>query len=130
MLWVAKEGWLQEQYARAKELQTDYMVEEMLQIADDAQNDYMERLDADGNVAGYRTNGEAIQRSKLRLETRQWLMRKLHPKKYGDQVGKTEPPPGAQGDTLADRVRQLAQRGDNALLPVTINGEYTKEVKK
>ena len=31
-------------------------------------------------------NSESVQRSKLRVDTRKWLMSKLAPKKYGEKV--------------------------------------------
>ena len=84
-----KEYFLQ-QYTRAKEVQTEHLAEEMLEIADDAQNDWMKRQgkeDEDYWVA----NGEHIQRSRLRIETRKWLMGKLKPKKYGEKQMITGP---------------------------------------
>ena len=40
-------------------------------------------VDSDGNV---KTDTEAIQRSKLRVDTRKWLASKKAPRKYGDKV--------------------------------------------
>ena len=70
-----------EQYARAREAQADKLAEETLLIADESSQDTY--VDADGNV---KTNTEAIQRSKLRVDTRKWLASKMAPKKYGDKV--------------------------------------------
>ena len=70
-----------EQYARAREAQADKLAEETLLIADESSQDTC--VDADGNV---KTNTEAIQRSKLRVDTRKWLASKMAPKKYGDKV--------------------------------------------
>ena len=83
--WLAKDknGFV-EQYTRAKECQSEYMAEEMLEISDNAQNDYMERNHKDNE--GWQANGEHIQRSRLRIETRKWLMSKMKPKKYGDKL--------------------------------------------
>lgn len=75
-----------EQYTRAKEESADAMAEECLDIADDGTNDYMERLDKDGECVGYQLNGEHVQRSRLRVETRKWLMSKMKPKKYGEKI--------------------------------------------
>lgn len=72
------------QYARAKQEQADYLVEEMLDIADDASNDFMTIVKGD---ASYEVeNKEWTSRSKLRLEARKWIASKLKPKKYGDKV--------------------------------------------
>jgi hypothetical protein len=74
-----------EQYVRAKEIGADAMAEEILDIADDGTNDWMEINR--GNYTSWVTNGEAMQRSKLRVDTRRWLMSKLQPKKYADFGG-------------------------------------------
>ena len=74
------------QYARAKEESADALVEDILDIADDGSNDWMERKDAEGEIIGWQLNGEHIQRSKLRVDTRKWAASKLKPKKYGDKI--------------------------------------------
>lgn len=69
-----------EQYARAREIQAEMLIDEILEIADDSRNDWMDRN-------GYRVpDPEAIQRSKLRVEARKWLASKLFPKVYGDRL--------------------------------------------
>ncbi len=86
MGWIGSDEALAKQYAIAKERQMDFMSEEIADIADNATNDYMESLGNDGQPNGYVLNGEHVQRSRLRIETRKWLMGKLRPKKYGDKV--------------------------------------------
>jgi hypothetical protein len=71
-----------QQYARARELQADYHIDEIVEIADDSTNDYMQDKDS----AGYKLNGEHIQRARLRVDTRKWVASKLAPKKYGDKL--------------------------------------------
>ena len=85
--WLMKEEFesFQHQYTRARELQAENFADEMNDIADDAVNDYMETVDAEGAVS-YRLNGENIQRSRLRIDTRKWIASKLKPKKYGDKL--------------------------------------------
>ena len=73
-------------YEKAKEEQADALAEEMLDIADDGTNDWMEKRDKEGNNIGWQVNGEHVQRSRLRLDTRKWIAAKLKPKKYGDRV--------------------------------------------
>jgi hypothetical protein len=65
----------------ARELQADYLAEEMLEIADDGRNDWTKREDGIDAV-----NAEVVQRSRLRVDARKWLMAKLQPKKYGDRI--------------------------------------------
>src|SRR5688572_12170084 len=59
-----------DQYTRAKDESADALVEESLDIADDAANDWMAKNDPEN--PGWVLNGEHIQRSKLRIETRKW----------------------------------------------------------
>lgn len=75
------------QYARAREAQADTIFDEILQIADDARNDWMERRGEED--AGWIANGEHIQRSRLRIEARKWMAGKLRPKVYGDKLDLT-----------------------------------------
>ena len=68
------------QYTRAKEEQADYLVEEMLDIADDSSNDTIE------TERGKVENREWTNRSRLKVDTRKWIASKLKPKKYGDKI--------------------------------------------
>ena len=71
-------------YARARELGYQAMADELLEVADDGKNDWMERQNDDGSF--YQVNGEHIQRSRLRVDTRKWLLSKALPKVYGDKI--------------------------------------------
>jgi hypothetical protein len=68
---------------RAREAQADTLADEILDIADESVNDFMERFGRDGEVTLVE-NPETINRSKLRIEARKWYAGKLKPKKYGD----------------------------------------------
>lgn len=57
----------------------------MLEIADDASNDWMERTGKDGESIGWQLNGEHVNRSKLRIDTRKWIMERMAPKTYGSK---------------------------------------------
>jgi hypothetical protein len=85
-LWIVDDvNGFSAQYARAREIQAHTMAEEILEIADDARNDWMERQDDKGG-AGYDFMGEHVQRSKLRSENRKWLLSKMLPKVYGERL--------------------------------------------
>lgn len=73
-------------YAHARERGYLSMAEELLEIADDASNDWMERHDKDGNSIGWVINGDHVQRSRLRVDTRKWVLSKMLPKIYGDKI--------------------------------------------
>lgn len=77
------------QYATAKEAGIVALAEDILEIADDGRNDWMERLGPDGQPAGWVANGEAARRSQIRIDARKWLLSKMAPKKYGDKVALT-----------------------------------------
>lgn len=79
--WMIEHKEFADQYARAKDAQVDAMGEELLDISDDISGDVSGELEMPNSVA--------VQRAKLRVDTRKWLMGKLRPKKYGDKVQHT-----------------------------------------
>lgn len=79
-IWASEDTEFAKRYARAMDVRTDRMAEEIVDIADDGSNDWMER---EGHEVA---NGEHIQRSRLRVDTRKWLMAKMMPKKYGERT--------------------------------------------
>lgn len=86
--WLRENEGFSEQYARAKQESADYMAEELLEIADDGTNDYIEKERADGSTYTA-LDSEHVQRSRLRVDTRKWLMSKMKPKKYGEKLDLT-----------------------------------------
>lgn len=84
--WLDTNEVFRDQYARAREHQADALFDECLDIADEVVNDSY--IDANGND---RTDNEAIQRSKLRIDTRKWIAGKLRPKVYGDKQDAEQP---------------------------------------
>jgi hypothetical protein len=84
-LWLGNNPQFLEQYTRAREAQADALFEDVLEIADDARNDWMER-NGEGD-SGWIANGEHLQRSRLRIDARKWMAGKLRPKKYGEKLG-------------------------------------------
>ena len=81
--WIDADDGFRSKYARATSIRADRMAEEILEIADDASNDWLEK-NGEGAV-GWALNGEHVQRSRLRIESRKWLMAKMHPKKYSER---------------------------------------------
>jgi hypothetical protein len=84
--WLGKHDEFRLQYARACEARSDAHAEDIIDIADDGTNDWIEVRDKDGVPVGYRENGEALRRSALRVDARKWLMAKMRPKRYGDKL--------------------------------------------
>lgn len=55
------------QYEKARESRVEVMADELVDIADDG-------------------GDEGVQRSRLRIDTRKWVLSKMKPKRYGDKV--------------------------------------------
>lgn len=79
--------WLQEhpefeaKYARARELQAELRVEEIIAISDNDVADL--RVDEEGRT---QVDYGVIARDKLRIESRRWYAEKLRPKVYGNRL--------------------------------------------
>jgi len=86
--WLREKEDFTKQYARATEERTEAMAEDILDISDDGTNDWMTITSA-GGFEKEVPNNEVLQRSKLRVDTRKWIMSKMKPKKYGDKVDVT-----------------------------------------
>lgn len=84
--WLTKYEDFFGQYTRARDVALDDMADEIMEIADDGSNDWMERHDKEGNSLGWYVNGEALGRSRLRFDARRWFLSKLAPKRYGDKL--------------------------------------------
>ena len=76
-------------YARACDDRAEKMADEILEIADDTENDII--FNEDGQPF---ENQKVVQRDRLRVDSRKWLLAKLHPKKYGDRIAVEADKPG------------------------------------
>lgn len=83
--WRKKHPEFEAQYMMARELQAEALFEEMLDIADDSRNDWVERERKDGSTF-IALNTEAVQRSKLRLDLRLKMLERMNPSRYGAKV--------------------------------------------
>ncbi len=81
--WLAAHPKFREQYDEAREVQLESMADELLEIADDATHD-LKTVTKNGEDIQV-VDHEYINRSKLRVDTRKWLLSKRLPKKYGDR---------------------------------------------
>nr|WP_197427440.1 terminase small subunit protein [Bradyrhizobium retamae] len=80
--WLAAHKEFRDQYARAREARADAMAEEILEISDDDSDDAI----TDPETGATRINAEFVARSRLKVDTRKWLMARMAPKVYGDKV--------------------------------------------
>lgn len=91
--WKAAHPEFSADFGRAREDGFDALAEETLQIADDDSRDW-EPVRTDGVITGIKVDGEHVQRSKLRIETRLKLLAKWDPRRYGDKVALVGGGPG------------------------------------
>lgn len=73
-------------YARARELQAEYWADEIVKLADESRIGIKTKDTAFGTET---TTGDMVERTRLQIETRKWLLSKLIPKKYGDKLDVT-----------------------------------------
>jgi len=80
-VWIDANKEFSNQYARAIELRSESMANDIMNISDATKNDVIK--DENGNKI---VNHNVIQRDRLRVDSRKWLMSKMYPKKYGDYI--------------------------------------------
>jgi hypothetical protein len=68
-------------YDKAKAEQTECLLDDILEIADDSSNDTY--VNEKGNVV---CNTEYVNRSRLKIDARKWNMERLKPKKFGNKI--------------------------------------------
>jgi hypothetical protein len=91
-----------ELYERARHTGLWSVADDLLEISDDGRNDWMQR----GGDEGWVANGENVQRSRLRVDSRKWLLSKLLPKQFGDKI--EQQITGAGGAPLASPTFNIA----------------------
>ena len=74
--WLGNDSNLAVEYARAREDLIERMAQEVLEISD---SDV-------GIMPDGKKDWAAVQKHKLQVDTRKWLLSKLAPKKYGDRL--------------------------------------------
>lgn len=85
--WLQKDehASFRDHYAHARTLQAEHWADEIVEIADDGSGDVRE-VEKNGRLIEL-VDHDHINRSRLRVDTRKWLMARMAPKKYGDRVG-------------------------------------------
>jgi hypothetical protein len=98
--WLGTFEPFREQYARAGQERCEAFAEDIIALADEpvAPND-----------------NAAVQRARLRVDTRKWLMSKLAPRKYGDRVEHVIKS-GNAADLTDDELARIAMAAAPALL--------------
>lgn len=73
--WVEVDAELADKYARARSELIERMADELLEISDQ-----------DVDIQDGKKDWAAVQKHKLQIDTRKWLLSKLAPRKYGDRI--------------------------------------------
>lgn len=117
--WMAADAEVSRAIACAREIGFDAIATDALRIADDGRNDWVESQNNDGTTYT-EYNGDHVQRSRLRVETRLKLLAKWDPKRYGD-LQKVE-----MGGSLSVR-RDLRDLTDDELLRIATQAKAATE---
>jgi len=83
--WLAVDPEFQRAYAVARAFQAETYADEIIEIADDATGDWVDRENRDGELERA-FDREHVERAKLRVDARKWMAAKLAPKKFGDST--------------------------------------------
>jgi len=81
--WLAANEAFRDQYARACEIRTDELFDQMLEIADTPK--VGTKTVSKATVLEI-TEADMIEHRRLQVETRKWALAKMAPKKYGDKL--------------------------------------------
>jgi len=100
MRWVDADANLAERYARAREDLIERIATETIAIAD-------EPVPTTSTGA---TDSGAVQKQRLQVDTRKWLLSKLAPKRYGDKIELSGDPDRPLAIQKIERV--IIKRGD------------------
>jgi len=82
--WIDESDDKVKRYARSCYLRSEILFDEIIDISDDNKRD--RRTLKDGQEV---VDHEVIARSRLRVDTRKWILSKMNPEKYGDKVDVT-----------------------------------------
>lgn len=93
------------QYARAREIGYAVMAEELLELSDKPNIGTKEVSKATGLEI---TTGDNVDRTRLQIDTRKWLLSKMLPKIYGDKQQIEH----SGTLTLSDRMKRAEEKAD------------------
>jgi hypothetical protein len=91
--WVDDDPVLAEKYARARDILVEKMACDLLEIADAPV----------GIVENGGTDSGAVQKQRLQVDARKWLLSKIAPRKYGDKIEVSGGPLNARNSVSLDQ---------------------------
>ena len=75
-----------ERYYEARRIAAEMRVDEIFDIMEDTEDDWVETFDKHGEPNGFKPNHDAINRARLKIDTIKWYAGKMVPKIYGDNI--------------------------------------------
>lgn len=81
--WVAKNEELQNVYKYAREIRSDVLFEEIIEISDNTEEGIVIETDDIGRTK--EKKGDMTQHRRLKIDSRKWVVARMNPKKYGDR---------------------------------------------
>lgn len=82
--WIDADEELCQQYARAKKAQLQVLADQIVELADKDRICEKRTIKADGSEEVVIL--DQVERTRVQIDARKWLLSKLDPKKYGDKV--------------------------------------------
>lgn len=104
--WLKEDEQFAIQYARACEQRAEKMADEIMDICDATANDV---IYIDGQEV---VNHNVINRDRLRIDSRKWLMSKMFPKKYGDKIDVTSKDEAIKTVNVSELITQFMDKKD------------------
>ncbi len=101
-------------YYYARQMQAHGYIDDIVDIADDTSNDWEPVYNSDGELIDTKPNTEAIQRSRVRIDTRKWIAIRMLPRIYGDKFLHEH---DATGE-LAELLKKVSNRDDGLPPPI------------
>lgn len=78
---ILHDATIKEMYNEARKLQCENWADEMIEISDQTEGDHY--IDEQGRL---KVDHDQVNRAKLKIGTRQWLMSRLHHERFGDRI--------------------------------------------
>lgn len=89
-----------ERYYEARRVAAEMRVDEIFDIMDDTEDDWVETFDKNGEPNGWKPNHDAINRARLKIDTIKWYAGKMVPRIYGDNINVEHEATGDLADLL------------------------------
>jgi len=82
--WISKSDELQTLYKYARDVRSDVLFEQIIEIADTTEEGTVVETDDHGRTK--EKTGDMTQHRRLKIDSRKWVVSRMSPKKYGDKL--------------------------------------------